>query len=180
MPRGHQSTLSFIISHTSREKVSCWRPLIQNTRVCLSNTLIVIESYAVYNILTESTDNGWLFAVCLFVKRGWETPLVPPLHPLQLARSPTDLHFRAWGPQMDQVAQFTAAENTENFFLTSVFGPQSASFGESYRWIWFTPDGAYLWSFLRRWHELRSCPSNTAAERKMWPWTSSSFDVSCG
>lgn len=45
-----------------------------------------------------------------------KAPAAPPLHPLQLARSQADLHFRASGPQADQVAQFTAAKLWELFF----------------------------------------------------------------
>lgn len=67
---------------------------------------------------TMMANRRYRFAV-LFVKHEGKPPSSPPpLHPLQLACSPADLHFRAWGPQMDQVAPFTAAANNENFFCS--------------------------------------------------------------
>lgn len=47
-----------------------------------------------------------------------------PLHPLQLARSQADLHFRAPGPRTDQVAQFTAAKALRAFSPPSSLHPR--------------------------------------------------------
>lgn len=53
----------------------------------------------------------------LFVRHEWKAPAAPPLHPLQLARSQADLHFRASGLRVDQVAPFTAAKTLQAFFF---------------------------------------------------------------
>lgn len=63
----------------------------------------------------EPRDNGWLIAWLLFIKHDWTPPPTAP-HPLKLAHSPADLHFRASGPWMDQVAQFTVAKTLRALF----------------------------------------------------------------
>lgn len=62
------------------------------------------------------TDSDSLFALASVYKASMKKPLQPlPLHPLQLARSQADLHFRPPGPRIDQVALFTAAKTLRAF-----------------------------------------------------------------
>lgn len=66
-----------------------------------------------------NTDNNSLFALGSVYKPSMKKPPQPlPLHPLQLARSQADLHFRPPGPRTDQVALFTAAKTLRAFSLS--------------------------------------------------------------
>lgn len=133
-----------------------------------------------------------LFALASVDEISMRKALQPlPLHPLQLAHSQADLHFRPPGPPIDQVALFTAATTPRAFppslapsrrgnslchfschldFLCGNGSQDTKTWSNrmSYKWTHTAENvqnlRSYLWFFLCRQLWPRLCPLNRAGE----------------
>lgn len=104
MPRGATIRVAFHQStHILRKHLGplIWKKLIYFTAKGVRFSKIQLDR----NFQKMSDLFHWL----LFWKAWMKSHHPSSAHPLQMACSQADLHFRASGPRMDQVAQFTAA-----------------------------------------------------------------------
>lgn len=126
--------------HQSKHINAFWSK--RNDSLCTKANFVFVPNCTemIKQALGEPRDNDWLLAFALF-KKPLQPPSLPP-HPLQLAPSQADLHFRASGPRTDQVAPFTAAKTLRAPFSPWELTTRSVSFFLS---PWFL-----LWARLPR------------------------------